>query len=161
MYLTIYVPRIPIKSPKRSMDYWAAVSRCTSYLNPTGSYRIIYVSSTCGLTRLTATGTGITEEYIENSDHLYARMVRNVLTPEERRPPRKLAGLGEFIIGRGNHYRPLFRYLKSHECKNIMEIGTYNGENAVQMIKAAAIKVNEEDIHYYGFDLFENITQTK
>jgi glycosyltransferase involved in cell wall biosynthesis len=103
----------------------------------------------------------ITEEYIEKSDDLYPKMVREVLTPEERGPVLKFAGLGEFILSRGNHYKPIFRYLKSHECKNIMEIGTYNGENAVQMIKAAALKVKETDIHYYGLDLFENITQAK
>jgi hypothetical protein len=100
--------------------------------------------------------TNMTEEYFEKSDHLLCQLVRKVLSPEERMLSR--LSLGKFILSRGNHYRPLFRYLKSHNCRKIMEIGTYNGENAVQMIKAAAVRVPESNITYYGFDLFAAIT---
>ena len=63
-----------------------------------------------------------------------------------------------FINAKGQHYRPIFQYLRTHPCRSIMEIGTYDGGNAVQMIKAAAGKVPESDIVYYGFDLFEDMT---
>ena len=101
---------------------------------------------------------GITEDYIENSDHLYAKLVRGLLNEEERNPfhVHKIQPLNEFINARGKHYRPIFKYLEANTCKNIMEIGTYNGENAVQMIRAC-----KANVHYYGFDLFENITQEK
>ena len=39
-----------------------------------------------------------------------------------------------------------------------MEIGTWNGNHAAQMIKEC-IRFNlPEKIHYYGFDLFEDLT---
>jgi len=63
-----------------------------------------------------------------------------------------------WLGNRGQHYRPMFDYLVSHDCFNILEIGTNNGDNAICMIKTAAIKVPEDKIHYYGFDLFEDLT---
>ena len=57
-----------------------------------------------------------------------------------------------------NQYWPLFNTLRYRPCRNIMEIGTHNGNNAVAMIKAAAQRVPEDEIHYYGFDLFEEKT---
>ncbi len=57
-----------------------------------------------------------------------------------------------------NQYWPLFNTLRYKPCRNIMEVGTHNGNNAVAMIKAAAQKVPEDEIHYYGFDLFEEKT---
>ena len=65
----------------------------------------------------------------------------------------------ESWLKRGQHYRPLFDWLKTHECRNIMEIGTHNGNNAVMMIKAATSQVPIGEIHYYGFDLFEDLTE--
>jgi len=56
------------------------------------------------------------------------------------------------------HYRPLFETLKTKECKKILEIGTHNGKNAVAMIKNASLKVPENEIEYYGFDLFEDLS---
>ncbi len=58
-----------------------------------------------------------------------------------------------------DQYWPLFNTLRQKPCQKIMEIGVHNGKNAVAMIKAAAQKVPEEDIHYYGFDLFEERTK--
>jgi len=63
-----------------------------------------------------------------------------------------------WLGNRGQHYRPMFDYLSSHDCLNILEIGTNNGDNAICMIKTAATKVPEHKIHYYGFDLFEDLT---
>ena len=65
----------------------------------------------------------------------------------------------------------LFYYLQSNEKrylnlllnilikrpKKILEIGVYNGRRAVQMIQAA--KIFNSNIEYYGFDLFEDITE--
>ena len=56
------------------------------------------------------------------------------------------------------HYRSLFRTLSEKPCRNIMEIGVFDGTSAVTMIKEAAKKVPEEEIHFYGFDLFEEMT---
>lgn len=50
---------------------------------------------------------------------------------------------------------PLFETLKTNKCKKIMEIGTHNGKNAVDMIKAS------NATHYYGFDLFEDRTESQ
>jgi len=71
---------------------------------------------------------------------------------------RKVPTLSEHITSRGNHYRPIFSYLQTHPCSKIMEIGTYNGDTAVQIIRAASKKVPESAIEYYGFDLFEKMT---
>ena len=57
-----------------------------------------------------------------------------------------------------NQYWPLFNTLRQKPCRNILEVGVHNGNNAVAMIKAAAQKVPEEEICYYGFDLFEEKT---
>jgi len=54
-----------------------------------------------------------------------------------------------------HQYWPLFNSLQYTPCRNIMEVGVHTGDNAVAMIKAAAQKVPEEEIHYFGFDLFE------
>lgn len=54
------------------------------------------------------------------------------------------------------HYRQLFQYLSEHECRNILEAGTHCGENAVKMIKAS--KAPEEEIRYFGFDMFEPLS---
>ena len=62
---------------------------------------------------------------------------------------------------RGRHYAPLYDYLASHECYDIMEIGTNNGINALAMIQQAAKKVTGDMINYYGFDLFEELNQEK
>lgn len=56
------------------------------------------------------------------------------------------------------HYEPLFRTLEEQPCRNIMEVGVFDGTSAVLMIKQAAKTVPEEEIHFYGFDLFEDMT---
>lgn len=49
-------------------------------------------------------------------------------------------------------YENLITEIKLREPKTIIEIGTWNGHNAVKMIKAA------NNAFYYGFDLFENFS---
>ena len=66
--------------------------------------------------------------------------------------------VGGWLARNGYHYGPMFDYLNSHDCFNILEIGTNNGNNAIGMIKTAASRVPEDKIHYYGFDLFEDLT---
>lgn len=78
----------------------------------------------------------------------------------ERRPMKdsKVSWVDTWLMSRGQHYKPMFDYLASHDCFNILEIGTNNGDNAIGMIKTAAFRVPEDKIHYYGFDLFEELT---
>ena len=48
----------------------------------------------------------------------------------------------------------LKEFIIENQCKRIMEIGVYNGENAVSMIKTA-IKIHPaNEVEYYGFDFF-------
>ena len=51
-------------------------------------------------------------------------------------------------------YKYLFKFIKKNKCKRIMEIGTWDGEHALQMIKEAQ-KFPGNEVEYYGFDLFE------
>lgn len=46
------------------------------------------------------------------------------------------------------------------ECKprTILEIGTWNGVHAVEMIEMAAVNHPKDDLVYYGFDLWEQLT---
>lgn len=58
-----------------------------------------------------------------------------------------------------SQYWPMFNTLRQKPCRNIMEVGVHNGSNAIAMIKAAAQMVPEEEICFYGFDLFEEKTK--
>jgi len=51
-------------------------------------------------------------------------------------------------------YKYLFDLIEDNRCKKIMEIGTWNGEHALQMIQVAK-KFHGTEVEYYGFDLFE------
>ena len=53
------------------------------------------------------------------------------------------------------YFNLLINILRSRP-KKILEIGVYNGRRAIQMIQAA--KIFNNNIEYYGFDLFEDIT---
>lgn len=55
-------------------------------------------------------------------------------------------------------YRNLLDTIYNNQSKRIMEIGTYKGEHASQMIETAAIFNPKEEIEYFGFDLFELLT---
>jgi glycosyltransferase involved in cell wall biosynthesis len=101
--------------------------------------------------------TNITEEYIEINDHLYAKMIRNILSKEERHPHRSVT-LNEWLAESRNRYRPLYDILKTRDCQNIMEIGVASGQNAILMVQTAAKRVPEEKINYFGFDIFDKIT---
>ena len=51
-------------------------------------------------------------------------------------------------------YKYLFEIIRDSRRKKIMEIGTWNGEHALQMIQVAK-KIHVTGVEYYGFDLFE------
>jgi len=53
-----------------------------------------------------------------------------------------------------NLFRPIFLF----RPRKILEIGTYTGENALRMIQAASIFTPANEIEYFGFDLFEMLT---
>jgi predicted O-methyltransferase YrrM len=72
---------------------------------------------------------------------------------------------GEFLIYNENplkhmpwygYHRYLTDCIRAHRCRRIMEIGVYDGDNALDMIKAASENHRLEDVEYYGFDYFEN-----
>ncbi|MGD2142060.1 MAG: class I SAM-dependent methyltransferase [Candidatus Bathyarchaeota archaeon] len=48
----------------------------------------------------------------------------------------------------------LNKYIKENNCKKILEIGVYDGENALTMVEAALQNFPPEEIEYYGFDFF-------
>ena len=55
-------------------------------------------------------------------------------------------------------YRHLLRTIYEKRCQRIMEIGTYKGIHARHMIETANIFHPMNRITYYGFDLFESLT---
>jgi hypothetical protein len=50
-------------------------------------------------------------------------------------------------------YEHLFTEIDKAKPRKIMEIGTWDGEHARQMVERA--KIHNPDVEYYGFDLFE------
>ena len=51
-------------------------------------------------------------------------------------------------------YLNLLVLILIYRPKKILEIGVYNGRRSLNMIEAA--KIFSKDVHYYGFDLFED-----
>jgi len=51
-------------------------------------------------------------------------------------------------------YKYLCETIRNNRCRKIMEIGTWDGEHALQMIREAK-KFHGRGVEYYGFDLFE------
>lgn len=58
-------------------------------------------------------------------------------------------------------YGHLFQEINAIKPKNIMEIGIWNGHRAEQLIQTAQKYHLPQTIHYYGFDLFEELTLEK
>ena len=48
----------------------------------------------------------------------------------------------------------LNEYISEKKCKKIMEIGIYDGENALNMVEAAVQNFSPQEVEYYGFDFF-------
>lgn len=57
-----------------------------------------------------------------------------------------------------SRYRNLINLVFKHRCQSIMEIGVYSGDNSRRMIETAKIFHNSQEIEYFGFDLFEELT---
>jgi predicted O-methyltransferase YrrM len=55
-------------------------------------------------------------------------------------------------------YKHLYEFVGKTKAKNIMEVGTWNGKRAISMIEEARKNQPIESIHYYGFDLFEELS---
>ena len=50
----------------------------------------------------------------------------------------------------------LNEFIRENLCGRIMEIGVYNGENAVAMVRAAKKGRPASEVEYHGFDFFSN-----
>ncbi len=50
----------------------------------------------------------------------------------------------------------LNEFIQNNTCKRIMEVGVYNGENALSMIQAAIKTSPAAEVEYYGFDFFSS-----
>ena len=59
---------------------------------------------------------------------------------------------------RKTRYVNLFKLIHDYKCRSILEIGVYNGVHAMQMILSASVNFPANEIHYYGFDLFEDLS---
>lgn len=64
---------------------------------------------------------------------------------------RRLLGLQ----GDARRYSQLFPYIRKIKARRIMEVGTWRGTRAVQMIETASKMHPIQEVGYYGFDLFE------
>jgi hypothetical protein len=60
---------------------------------------------------------------------------------------------------RPRRYVNLFRSIYRFRCRNLVEIGTWNGVHAEQMIRVAAMRPGRGKVRYTGFDLFEELTE--
>ena len=66
---------------------------------------------------------------------------------------------GRRLLSRAKRYQYLFETIDQKHCRHIMEIGTWSGRRALQMIERAKKFHPAEEIEYYGFDLFELMTK--
>ena len=62
-----------------------------------------------------------------------------------------------YLFSKTKRYSILLFLILVNRPKSILEIGVYNGVRAREMIEAA--KVFNSNIDYYGFDLFEIMSQ--
>ena len=50
----------------------------------------------------------------------------------------------------------LNEFIRENHCRRVMEVGVYNGENAVSMVKAATKNRSPSEVMYHGFDFFSS-----
>ena len=50
----------------------------------------------------------------------------------------------------------LNEFIQENNCRRLMEIGVYNGDNALSMVQAAIKNSPANEVEYYGFDYFFN-----
>jgi len=58
-----------------------------------------------------------------------------------------------------SRYENLIKTIYQEKRCNLIEVGTFDGEHAYQMIKTAQIFYPAYKVNYYGFDLFEDFTE--
>ncbi|MDI7268409.1 MAG: class I SAM-dependent methyltransferase [Myxococcota bacterium] len=56
-------------------------------------------------------------------------------------------------------YRRLLEAVYDRRPRTIVEVGTYDGRHACQMIETAAVFAEPGEIDYHGFDLFDRLTE--
>ncbi|OHB03552.1 MAG: hypothetical protein A2920_02725 [Candidatus Zambryskibacteria bacterium RIFCSPLOWO2_01_FULL_43_17] len=66
--------------------------------------------------------------------------------------------LGRYVKPR--RYGQIFEEIEKIKPKNILEIGTWNGKRAKQMIECAAQFHPVDALSYFGFDLFEKMDES-
>ena len=44
--------------------------------------------------------------------------------------------------------------ISEKNCRKILEIGVYDGENAINMVETAAKNIPPQEVEYYRFDFF-------
>ncbi len=59
---------------------------------------------------------------------------------------------------RPRRYRALFDAIYRHKCRRLVEIGIFDGKHALEMIRTASAHHAASEIEYYGFDLFEELS---
>lgn len=69
-----------------------------------------------------------------------------------------IANLHYNLFKAPRRYRNLFSTITDLKAKSILEVGTWNGNRAVEMIETAAKFNPFSEISYYGFDLFEALS---
>jgi hypothetical protein len=97
----------------------------------------------------------INAEWIRTSVCLLARLIRQIL-PIHEWNVRASWDEEAYLNARGKHYKGLFEVIKEIIPANIMEIGTSSGQTAIGMIRVAGQFSEEDQIAYYGIDLFES-----
>ncbi len=48
-------------------------------------------------------------------------------------------------------------FIQDNKCQRIMEIGVFNGDNAITMVEAALANDAPVTVEYYGFDFFNRL----
>lgn len=56
-------------------------------------------------------------------------------------------------------YRNLLMEIRRQHCRTILEIGVYRAIRSVEMIETALLAHPPEEIEYFGFDLFEDLSE--
>jgi len=97
----------------------------------------------------------IDAEWVRTSVSLLARLIKQIL-PESAWNIRAPWDEEAYLKARGRHYRGLFEAIKEVIPANILEIGTSSGQTAIGMIRTAGQFSKEDQISYYGVDLFES-----
>ncbi len=67
--------------------------------------------------------------------------------------------LVKYYLSSTKRYAFLLQSIYKKKPKSIIEIGVYNGKRAIEMIETA--KIFNDEIVYYGFDLFEDFYKKK